>query len=256
MKLVHINESKFKELLNISDSIDDLDDELEKLNKEMGKVIDKSNKSKKDDSKKQTSEKETNKKLPFLTFYEEIVKFLKGILNDPIKTKPSEILIELGLSNGELRKKLYDYNVITKKENIDEPFDETTGKKTSRYYVSYKVHKEKFKDKIRKLYNDLFDINECITRDEINLMLNSPLTMGVISDERAPEYVKQATDIYNDIINSNTLYFIKKGNMLYPMGKAKDIIGKNKITYDEFDFGLSQKLVKNGYKIAINGDIK
>ena len=56
---------------------------------------------------------------------------------------------------------------------------------------------------IRKLYNDFFNINENITRDEINMMLNSPLTMGVISDDRAPEYVKQATDIYNNKINKN-----------------------------------------------------
>jgi hypothetical protein len=27
--------------------------------------------------------------------------------------------------------------------------------------------------------------------------------MGVISDERAPEYVKQATDIYNNKLNKN-----------------------------------------------------
>jgi hypothetical protein len=54
---------------------------------------------------------------------------------------------------------------------------------------------------IRKLYNDHFGINENITRDEINMMLNSPLTMGVISDESAPEYIKQATDIYNNKIN-------------------------------------------------------
>ena len=56
---------------------------------------------------------------------------------------------------------------------------------------------------IRKLYNDFFGINENITRDEINMMINSPLTMGVISDESAPEYVKQATDIYNNKINKN-----------------------------------------------------
>lgn len=99
---------------------------------------------------------EEKKELPFLTFYEEVLKFVKGLLNDPINTKPSDTLISYGIHNGDLRKKLYDYNVITKDENIDEPFDETTGDRTSRYYVSYKVHKENFKDKIRKLYNDLF----------------------------------------------------------------------------------------------------
>lgn len=100
-------------------------------------------------------EEEDDKKLPFLTFYEEVVKFIKGLLNDPIGTKPSDVLTSKGIHNGDLRKKLYDYSVITKNEDINEPFDETTGRQTSRYYVSYKVHKENFKDKIRKLYNDL-----------------------------------------------------------------------------------------------------
>lgn len=107
------------------------------------------------------------KELPFLTFYDEVVKFIKGLLNDPIGTKPSDILISNGIHNGYLRKKLYDYNVITKDEDIDEPYDETTGYKTSRYYVSYKVHKENFKDKLRKLYSDLFTANEDITSDKI-----------------------------------------------------------------------------------------
>ena len=98
--------------------------------------------------------------VPFLTFYDDVVKFVKGILNDPIGTKPSKLLVSYGLDNGELRKKLYDYNVITKDEKIDEPFDEVTKEKVSKYYVSYKVHKDNFKDKIRKLYNDTMKLNE------------------------------------------------------------------------------------------------
>jgi hypothetical protein len=69
------------------------------------------------------------------------------------------------------------------------------------------------------LYNDFFNINEAYhtskgvmlhdndlendinMRGQIDTMLNSPLTMGVISDESAPEYVKQATEIYNNKLN-------------------------------------------------------
>ena len=43
--------------------------------------------------------------------------------------------------------------------------------------------------------------NDLNMRGEVDTMLNSPLTMGVVSDESAPTYVKQATDIYNNIIN-------------------------------------------------------
>lgn len=94
--------------------------------------------------------------LPFLTFFEETVKFIKGLLNDPIGTKPSNLLLKYGLDNGMMRMKLLDYDIIQKKENITEPYDERNGKLISRYSVSYKVPKENFKDKIRKLHGDLF----------------------------------------------------------------------------------------------------
>ena len=84
---------------------------------------------------------EENKELPFQTFYEEVLKFIKGLLNDPIGTKPSEILRDYGLHNGMLRKRLLDYGVITKDEDIREPYDETDGNQESRYYVSYKVYR-------------------------------------------------------------------------------------------------------------------
>lgn len=116
MKIVHINESSFNRVL---------------------------------------TEDEENKELPFQTFYEEVLKFIKGLLNDPIGTKPSEILRDYGLHNGMLRKKLLDYGVITKEEDIREPYDETDGNQESRYYVSYKVPRENFKDKLRKLHNSL-----------------------------------------------------------------------------------------------------
>jgi hypothetical protein len=96
------------------------------------------------------------KPLPFLLFFKEIVAFIKGLLNDPIGTKPSETLKKYGFENGILRNKLLDYDIITKKEDISEPYDEESGKMVSRYSVSYKVPKENFKDKIRKLYNDSF----------------------------------------------------------------------------------------------------
>ena len=164
MKIVHINESSFNRVL---------------------------------------TEDEEKKELPFQTFYEEVLKFIKGLLNDPIGTKPSEILRDYGLHNGMLRKKLLDYGVITKEEDIREPYDETDGNQESRYYVSYKVPRENFKDKLRKLHSSLINVNEEITRDEINMMLNSPLTMGVVCNGNAPEYVKQATDIYNNKIKKN-----------------------------------------------------
>lgn len=116
MKLIHINESSFNRIL---------------------------------------AEEEEKKEIPFQTFYEEILKFIKGLLNDPIGTKPSETLTSYGLDGKTLRNKLCDFDVIKKKEDIREPYDETDGKQKSRYYVSYSVPRENFKDKLRKLHNSL-----------------------------------------------------------------------------------------------------
>ena len=158
---------------------------------------------------------EENRRPSFQDFYEDVMEFVKGILRDPIGTVPNERLKSIGLHNGELRKRLYDLSIITKEERIDEPYDETTGNQQSRYYVKYgwadDIKKSlknptrmgnPLKEKVRKLYNSFFGISEDITRDEINMMLNSTLTMGVISDESSPTYVKQATDIYNNKIKN------------------------------------------------------
>ena len=175
MKLIHINESAFHRLLS-----------------------------------------EDKRVPPFQDFYEDISDFVKGILRDPIGYKPNDRLSSYGIQGKDLRKKLYDYGIITKEERIDEPYDERSGKQQSRYYVKYswgngilKAMKNPtrmdnpLKERVRKLYQDYFKINEEITRDEINMMLNSPLTIGVISDESAPTYIKQATNIYNKKINKN-----------------------------------------------------
>ena len=170
-----------------------------------------------------SEEDENKKELPFQTFYEEVLKFIKGLLNDPIGTKPSEILRDYGLHNGILRKKLLDYDVIKKDEDIREPYDETDGRQESRYYVKYSVPRENFKDKLRKVHSSLTSIQEAYhthkglmlhnnelcndlkMRGEIDTMLASPLTMGVNSSEDAPEYVKQATGIYNNKIKNRKI---------------------------------------------------
>ena len=113
-----------------------------------------------------------NRRPPFQDFYEDVMEFIKGILRDPIGTVPNERLKSIGLHNGELRKRLYDLSIITKEERIDEPYDETSGNKQSRYYVKYNwaddIKKSlknptrmgnPLKEKVRKLYNSFFEIN-------------------------------------------------------------------------------------------------
>lgn len=114
-----------------------------------------------------------NRKPPFQDFYEDVIDFVKGILRDPIGAVPNESLKSIGLHNGELRKRLYDLSIITKDERIDEPYNETTGRQQSRYYVKYgwtddikKALKNPtrmdnpLKERIRKLYNQFFDIEQ------------------------------------------------------------------------------------------------
>ena len=48
-------------------------------------------------------------------------------------------------------------------------------------------------------------VNDLTMRGQIDTMLASPLTMGVISSEDTPEYVKQATDIYNNKIKNRKI---------------------------------------------------
>ena len=166
--------------------------------------------------------RESEEELTFWRFFVEVKKFITELLTDPIHARPSVVLVSHGLDNDFLRKKLQDESVIIKSENIDEPHDEITGKIESRYYLSYKVPKKDFKKKLRRLYqkyveskvNESFHTpnglmihdnelgNDINMRGQIDQMLNSPLTMGVACDERAPQYVKDAVKIYNDkIIN-------------------------------------------------------
>jgi hypothetical protein len=152
---------------------------------------------------------ESEDKLPFFDFFREIKKFIVDLLEDPIDAKPGHKLAIRGFTSGKLRKLLRDANVITMKERIDEPRSEETGEIESRYYLSYKVPKKDFKKKVKRLYQKLFesDITESYNmRDQIKTALDSPLTMGFISDESQPEYVKDAIKIYNDKIIDKKLH--------------------------------------------------
>ena len=175
---------------------------------------------------------EDNRRPPFQDFYDDVMSFIRDMFKDPIGAIPNEELKANGLHNGELRKLLYDYGIITKDEDIREPYDERNGYQQSRYYVKYdwtddvraalkdsQRMNNPLKEKIRKLYNSYFNVSEAYhtskgvmlhnnelgndlnMRGKIDTMLNSPLTMGVVSDERAPEYIKKATNIYNNKLN-------------------------------------------------------
>ena len=76
-----------------------------------------------------------SKKMTFLKFYKEVVSFVKGLLNDPIGARPSELLLSVGLTNGKLRQLLSQFGIVVKSENIDEPINDESGKKESKYHL-------------------------------------------------------------------------------------------------------------------------
>lgn len=63
----------------------------------------------------------SKKPLTFLKFYNELIKFIRGLLNSPIDARPSEILVSNGFNNGKLRHLLVQFGIVKKSEDIDEP---------------------------------------------------------------------------------------------------------------------------------------
>jgi hypothetical protein len=53
--------------------------------------------------------------------------------------------------------------------------------------------------------------------------------------------------------DSSTLRMTKRGNCLVCDDKTSEILHKRVITWEQFEFGISQRLVKQGYRIAIQG---
>ena len=100
--------------------------------------------------------KESTEKMPYYDFFTNVKSFIIGILKDPIGAEPSSLLKAHGLGKDTLVQRLIDKGVIVKNEKIDEPFNQETHKKESRYYVSYKVPRARFKEKIKALYNEIF----------------------------------------------------------------------------------------------------
>ena len=141
-------------------------------------------------------------------FKANIKKFLAALLEDPTGAEPGMIFTKNGLDKNKLIKALVDNKVITKKMTIDD-HDAEGNPHTARMIVKYSVPKERFNERLDALYDMLFPdaegkINEDITRDELQIMKNSPLTIGVINqtnpntlngmivDMAAEEYNKKA----------------------------------------------------------------
>lgn len=100
--------------------------------------------------------KESQEEVTFFEFFNEIKKFIAKLLDDPINAMPSDFLVSHGFNCKDLKNKLISLNIIKRNESIDEPVNED-GEAESTYHVSYKVPKQGFKRKIRRLYQNTFE---------------------------------------------------------------------------------------------------
>lgn len=56
-----------------------------------------------------------------------------------------------------------------------------------------------------------------------------------------------------ELKDTSTLRMTKQGNSLVCDEKTSNILHKRVITLEQFEYGISQRLVKMGYRIAIEG---
>ncbi|MBR6516964.1 MAG: hypothetical protein IKT40_09040 [Bacilli bacterium] len=97
-----------------------------------------------------------DEEVTFEEFFINIKDFLKGILQKPHETNPSELFTNRGITKNELISKLKDINLIKSEEKIDERPRVEGGKKVAIHTIKYNVLKNRFKDKLKCLYKDIF----------------------------------------------------------------------------------------------------
>ena len=101
---------------------------------------------------------ELNKEVTFYEFFVNTKTFLKDLLNKPYEAQPSDLFKNNGIDKKELIKKMKDNGLIISSERIDEvPSSEDSSKKVAKHYISYKIPKNGFEVKMKKLYKECFN---------------------------------------------------------------------------------------------------
>ena len=108
-----------------------------------------------------------NEEVTFYAFMSHMKHYLKQLLINPIGAQPDAFLQSNGLDGGRLLKLLIDNDVIIKKCKID------SSDKKDRFEISYKLPRQNFERKIRRLYGELFEnnINENVNKSETQQLL-------------------------------------------------------------------------------------
>ena len=97
--------------------------------------------------------KEANKEMTYYAFVSHVKSYLKKLLTEPIYAQPDDFLKNYGLEGEKLLSELVDNNIIIKNEKIDNSGDKDM------FIVSYKIPRENFERKLKRLYSSLFESN-------------------------------------------------------------------------------------------------
>lgn len=105
-----------------------------------------------------------NEEVTFYEFFINTKSFLKDLLKKPYEAEPSDLFKNHGISKNDLIQKMKNIGLIKSNERIDEvPIDEDKKsyphgtKLVAKHYVKYSIPKNKFEDKIKALYKELFN---------------------------------------------------------------------------------------------------
>lgn len=108
-----------------------------------------------------------NEEVTFHAFMSHVKDYLKQLLTNPIGAQPDAFLKSNGLGGEKLLSKLIDKDIIIKKSKIV-----SEGK--DRFEISYKLPRNNFERKMRRLYAELFDDDSKKINENVNEELLAP----------------------------------------------------------------------------------
>lgn len=94
-----------------------------------------------------------NEEVTFFSFLSHMKAYIKMLLTNPTNSQPDEFLVVNGLNGEKALSSLVDNNIIIKSEKIDSSGDKDI------FVISYKVPRENFERKMKRLYSKLFEEN-------------------------------------------------------------------------------------------------
>lgn len=94
-----------------------------------------------------------NKEMTYYAFVSHVKSYLKKLLTEPVYAQPDDFLKNYGLSGEKLLSELTDNNIVIKNEKIDSSGDKDM------FTISYKIPRQNFERKIKRLYSSLFESN-------------------------------------------------------------------------------------------------